>query len=217
VPDLKVLNAGEYPTDGLDAALATAAWNGTIYWSRPGMLNVMCKFSGLVAFPYDKLKCAMEISGWSFSSDFQGITLKDGIGYTLNSKDITSGSSYQEFQIIAVDIQITMQSRTASPLDHWQTATYLVTLDRALFYYWILVLLPSTLLTVLSFGVFFVASNEGERLGYSITIIIAGEVSKMWFVSLYQFAGSCFGWMSTCSYAPFLRVWAWWNHFSFIS
>jgi hypothetical protein len=32
--------------------LADVYSSGMVYWSRPGTLQVMCKFGGLVAFPY---------------------------------------------------------------------------------------------------------------------------------------------------------------------
>ena len=41
--------------------------SGEVFLSRPGTLEVMCKFSGLVAFPFDKLICNVEFGGWGWS------------------------------------------------------------------------------------------------------------------------------------------------------
>ena len=55
----------------------------------------MCKFSGLVRFPFDHLVCGIEIGGWSWSGGYQGIALRDGIGYSFSSQELTQGTSYQ--------------------------------------------------------------------------------------------------------------------------
>jgi hypothetical protein len=39
-----------------------------VFWSRPGSLDVLCRFSGLVAFPFDTLRCSIEIGGWMLSA-----------------------------------------------------------------------------------------------------------------------------------------------------
>ena len=56
--------------------------------------QAMCKFSGLVAFPFDKLKCEVEFGGWVWSGGFQGMLPLDG-GFSLSTQEATSGSSYQ--------------------------------------------------------------------------------------------------------------------------
>ena len=42
-------------TSSLEPAFATVTSNGDVFHSRPGTLEALCKFSGLVAFPFDQL------------------------------------------------------------------------------------------------------------------------------------------------------------------
>ena len=79
----------------LEPASARVDQHGEVFFSRPGMLDVMCKFSGLVAFPFDKLKCGIEFGGWSLSGGQMGL-LPYGPGYTFSDQEATSGTSYQE-------------------------------------------------------------------------------------------------------------------------
>ena len=84
------------------AAVHASSSDGSVYYSRPGTYEVMCKFSGLVAFPFDTLSCALEFGGWALSGGHQGILL-DGAGYQFSNQEATSGSSYQEYEISAFE------------------------------------------------------------------------------------------------------------------
>lgn len=69
VPDLAPYNARTNIVNTLDPAMARVDYQGHVFLSRPGMLDVMCRFSGLVAFPYDNLTCGIEFGGWGWSGD----------------------------------------------------------------------------------------------------------------------------------------------------
>ena len=51
LPDVTVYNAVNGLMHSLDPAMASVYSDGTVFWSRPGMLSLMCRFSGLVMFP----------------------------------------------------------------------------------------------------------------------------------------------------------------------
>ena len=55
----------------------------------------MCKFTGLVAFPYDTLGCSIEFGGWAAGGGWQGITSFPKGFVDLTTAEATSGSSYQ--------------------------------------------------------------------------------------------------------------------------
>ena len=108
VPDLQPYNAKLGIVHTLEPALALVSSDGDIFFSRPGMIDLMCKFTGLVAFPFDNLGCLFEVGGWSFGGGHQGLTLLNG-GYELASQDEaaqedSAGSSYQEYWISNVTV-----------------------------------------------------------------------------------------------------------------
>lgn len=80
VPDITPYNSKVGIDTTIDASLATVSSSGRIFWSRPGVLEVLCRFSGLVAFPFDTLRCSIEIGGWALSGTYQNISLRDGVG-----------------------------------------------------------------------------------------------------------------------------------------
>ena len=127
--------------------------SGSVFFSRPGMLDVMCKFSGLAAFPYDSLKCGVEFGGWAYSGAYQGLELNGG-GFSF-SQESTSGSSYQEYSIAAIEASLHDNFYECCPNEPWPIIKYIVTLNRADYYYTLSIVLPGILITMLSFAVYY--------------------------------------------------------------
>jgi len=177
VPDIQMYNSNEGTFSTLDGANPIAYSDGTIFWSRPGIVDSMCKFTGLVAFPFDKLQCAMEWGAWSWSDGFQGINLT-GPGYVFLTNEDTAGASYQEYSIKSVEVSLTQTFYDTTPNQPWTIVKYNVELNRATFYYGTLVLLPTIIITYLSFGVFFMSHEVGERLSFGITLLLVVEVAR---------------------------------------
>ena len=73
IPDITIYN-GNGPTNGMfEPQRAWVGSNGRVALSRPGNLELLCKFSGLVAFPFDTLQCQFDVGGWYLSGVHQGI------------------------------------------------------------------------------------------------------------------------------------------------
>ena len=141
------------------------------------MLNVLCKFSGLVAFPFDDLVCRVEIGGWAQSGSYQGLTLV-GQGFTFSSQERSAGSSYQEYSIKNVNATVNLYTYACCPSDPYPVVNYVITVQRAGVFYVLMFIVPSLLLTMLSFSVFFMSFEVGERLGFGITLVLTFEVTK---------------------------------------
>ena len=61
-----------------------------------GILDILCKFRGLNAFPFHReLRCPIDVGGWMLSGTFQGISLLDGGStvYDAVANEDSSGSS----------------------------------------------------------------------------------------------------------------------------
>jgi hypothetical protein len=178
LPDVQPYNAYHAMADTLDPVMLRVHSDGLVFFSRPGTLEIMCKFSGLVAFPFDTLKCQIEFGGWLMSADHQGILLGDGgsaspgDGYFFAEQEATSGTSYQEFTIGAVSSERVNYVYPCCPNEPWPVALYTVSLDRANNFYSVVIIMPTMIITVLSFAVFFLPPESADALGYGITIIV---------------------------------------------
>lgn len=105
-PDVQPYNVRESVASTFDKNLIRVRSNGELFWSRPGLLELMCKFSGMIMFPFDTLSCLTEFGGWTMGGVVQGVLHRPGPCLqpaSGGSVEGTQGSSYAEFSIIAVE------------------------------------------------------------------------------------------------------------------
>ena len=180
LPDVQPYNALTGIHNTLDPSIAVVQSSGSVYFSRPGMLNVMCKFSGLAAFPYDVLKCGIEFGGWGLSGGYQGLELLDG-GYSFSSQEATAGASYQEYSIESVECSVDnfFYGGSDGANEPWPVIKYSVTLNHSDYYYTLSFVFPGMLITALSFAVFYTEPEACDALAYGVTVVLANEISKI--------------------------------------
>ena len=180
VPDIVVFNSG--PGASFEPAVSVVESDGTVFWSRPGVLAVLCAFSGLNNFPYDTLRCPIDFGGWLVAPAQQGIALMDG-GVEIASRegDPTERSTittYSEWQLLDATASIAFYSYPSSPNVPWPVVSALVTLRRdANLFYMSVLLLPPIFLAVLAVSTFFMTPGGG-RLGFGITVLLSSQFGK---------------------------------------
>ena len=82
-PDIELYNheAAVWGENILGARLAFvySCWDGAptrggcghVFWSRPGVMTALCRYSGLLNFPNDDLSCDLEFAGWTIDGRWQ--------------------------------------------------------------------------------------------------------------------------------------------------
>ena len=191
LPELTVYNSQVALAESLETTFAAAYPDGSVFWSRPGTLDLNCKFSGLVTFPRGDLTCQFEVGGWMLSGLTQRISLRNG-GYDPleSASEETAGSSYQEYMIDNVTVRTFELFYDCCPGDPWPVAQYTVSVKRMSTSYYIqLVVIPVAILTILSFATFWMSYEVGERMGYGITLILANEVARATVMQLIPMCG----------------------------
>ena len=188
LPDLQPYNALGSFVQTLEPSFATASSDGSIFWSRPGSLEILCKFSGLVAFPFDNLKCQFEIGGWALSGGQQGLQML-GSGYEFSSQEVTAGASYQEISIDKVNVSLETYTYPCCPSEPWPVILYTITMKRVWMAYFPLVIFPGILITFLSFAVFLTDTGSADALGYGIGVIVVNLLSNFILVGMLPSCG----------------------------
>lgn len=186
--DLQPYNALNGFVNTLEPANAKVSYDGSVYWSRPGSLDVLCKFSGLIAFPFDQLTCAIEMGGWILSGAQQGVQLS-GEGYSFSNQELTAGASYQELSVRSVNATIVTMFYPCCPSAPWPVVRYTITLERSSFAYINLVLFPGILITVLSFCVFLTDTHSADALGFGIGVIVVNLLSNFILIGMLPVCG----------------------------
>ena len=97
--------------------------------------------------------------------------------------------SYSESKIESVDVTRYLQVFGSDLSKAYPTVIYEVTLKRSTFYYLNFVLFPLVAFTLVSFAVFFMSFEVGERLGFGITLVLVVEVSKQTVSALLPICG----------------------------
>ena len=68
LPDVQPYNMGNVLSAELERSLAIVNSSGLVYWSRPGVIDLLCKFRGVNAFPrHGGLSCPVDVGGWLMS------------------------------------------------------------------------------------------------------------------------------------------------------
>ena len=129
VPDITHYNSLSGLEDSFESSTLTVQSNGDVFWSRPGLLEVLCKFSGLINFPKDQLVCKVEFAGWGYSGLTQGIEL-DGLGYDFNAQEETAGPSYQQYSIQNVSCYRRVYYYSSTRDEPWPALVYEIRMKR---------------------------------------------------------------------------------------
>lgn len=188
IPDLQPYNAYIGLIHTLEPGYARVTSDGSVFYSRPGTIDTMCKFSGLVAFPFDKLKCQIEFGNWGASGEQQGVQL-NGVGYTFPSQEVTTGSTYQEYSINSVNASYNFYSYPCCPSEPWPIVIYHVELNRAAGFYYGVSLLPGIIVTMLSFAVFWTDTKSSDPMSYGVTIIVVNLLLNVVLVQMLPVCG----------------------------
>jgi hypothetical protein len=138
-----------------------------------------CKFKGLGNFPFDDLKCTMELGSWAYSGLYIRPTKFDGTGYSIGGSE-TAGQAFSEFALTHVDcIESSYPPFPSAPEEDWPVLLYEVTFERASEPYVRGFVLLQILLNLCGFCCFWIRPHVGERMGLSITSLLAAVASEL--------------------------------------
>ena len=189
-PDIELYNAARSIKDTLGVKKISVTSDGSVYWSRPGTLEVLCNFKGLSRFPFDRVSCRMEFGAWSLYGGLQDIILRpsDG-GVSWATEGETTDGSFQEYTIENVaPIRRVVYYNTPGQT-HWPVLVYTATLSRdTAFYVWKLIV-PQVSLAVLSLIPYWMSPECGERLGFGITLVLAALTTEVVTMSMMPISG----------------------------
>eukprot|EP00531_Pseudo-nitzschia_arenysensis_P001401 CAMPEP_0116120890 /NCGR_PEP_ID=MMETSP0329-20121206/3411_1 /TAXON_ID=697910 /ORGANISM="Pseudo-nitzschia arenysensis, Strain B593" /LENGTH=544 /DNA_ID=CAMNT_0003614679 /DNA_START=177 /DNA_END=1811 /DNA_ORIENTATION=+ len=194
LPDFDLLNQ----VDGVQSAPSTKASvysDGTVNWSISGGLQAFCAFGGLGKIPFDQLGCQLMFGPKTRMQSEQ-------VRYVLTLPDFVMVGAFE----------LTYNEWTIDPLATEQGTAfggnviyYNLYFNRATKHYIQNIVVPTILLTYLSFATYMLDMRVGERLGFGMALalvvvaqqIVTSELSPvsnqlLW---LDKFVGWSFYWV----------------------
>ncbi|CAB9500519.1 Acetylcholine receptor subunit alpha [Seminavis robusta] len=177
-PDLQLWNLEVPLEESLASASALVSSNGRVFWSRPGHVRPVCKFRGLDDFPFDTLECTLEIGSWAYTGLYIR-PLKMEQGFTIGGSE-TAGESYAEFTLRDVHCEAyTYPPFPGAPEEDWPVLHYHLAFSRSWQPYARGYLILQVTLNLVAFTAFWLPPHIGERMGLSITAMLAAVASEL--------------------------------------
>jgi len=163
--------------------------NGTATFRRKIVSTVKCDFE-LSKFPFDDPVCSSLLLPYSLSSKYVRLVLDQSLATQVK----ITGGIYKngealggDLDVASVDCHVVNEPApggVTTQAGDWQAVKLTINLQRSTGVYWSLVLVPSLLLPLFSFSLFWCNPASGERLVYSscsllIAVLIASAVTAL--------------------------------------
>lgn len=179
VPHIELVNMGIDGTMSLPDAEASVRYDGLVKWRRTGVLMATCDLHGIDTFPFDETGCYLEFGG-TRDPLYHRVNYVSSLEYVEYGKRVSDDSwNYQEYKIDTDKTEVTARTEKLSGFENKLIRFYFY-ISRARNYYIYMFVLLYIIFTLLSFGMFLVDYQLGERLGYGssvLFVIVAQDIT----------------------------------------
>ena len=160
-PDLVLQNGfTEFKEMGATFYYVQVVNNGDVHWMPYQVFESRCSID-TTYYPFDKQTCHIIFVVWSHDSGEVNIKKSNwGINYDENFQNNSV------WEIVKIDYDVSLQSRESK-------MTFTFDLKRKPIYYVINIILPILFLGLLNCFVFVLPVEAGEKIGYSVTLLLA--------------------------------------------
>ncbi|XP_048222446.1 acetylcholine receptor subunit beta [Perognathus longimembris pacificus] len=176
LPDVVLLNNNDGNFDvALDINVVVSS-DGSVRWQPPGIYRSSCSIQ-VTYFPFDWQNCTMVFSSYSYdSSEVSLHTGLDPDGQERQEIYIHEGTFIENGQWEIVHkpsrlVQPPGDPRGGREGQHQEVTFYLIIRRKPLFY-WVNVIAPCILITLLAIFVFYLPPDAGEKMGLSIFALL---------------------------------------------
>ena len=167
-PDIYLYNTAEKPMEQLDFSKAEISYDGTMFWSRPGLLKSTCLFD-LTEFPFDTQTCVLKFGSWSYDSS------KINLSIDKNSIDLSNFRKHNEWDL--VNYSVTKNSVKYACCEHeYHDIEFFYTIKRKSGYYNLNIIIPTFSTATLILLTLIIPFESGERISFAVTILLSNIV-----------------------------------------
>ena len=136
-------------------------YNGFVHWDFGGHFTTRCEID-MELFPYDTQTCTLITSTGIYPNTLVSINV------------VRDGWAMEDFETNLWNYMYNYR-----PIVFDNSVTYSYTFKRKSLYYMVNIVLPLVLLLVLSFGVFWLPPESGEKVSLGITVLLAASVFQL--------------------------------------
>ncbi|KAL9981975.1 hypothetical protein ACROYT_G010751 [Oculina patagonica] len=143
-------------------------YDGSNTWLNPAMFKSICSVD-ITNFPFDDQECLLKFGSWAFDKSKIDLAVRNGS--TLNSYYIING----EWQLLNLSVKRNALKYQCCPHE-FVDITVRVNIRRESLDYILKLIIPCSLISSMIFLGFVLPPESGERIGLSITVLLAMTV-----------------------------------------
>ncbi|XP_035666635.1 neuronal acetylcholine receptor subunit alpha-10-like [Branchiostoma floridae] len=165
-PDIFLINnIGQGSGNLLPVTDVSVSSEGRVAWRQPSLFSSSCKVD-VSQFPYDEQTCILEFSSWLYGGNDLDLF---NISATM---DLTAFQQNDQFEVThtKVERKVTFYACCPGP---WPSIELHIHLKRRRLFYIVNMVVPCLDLLMLNLAAFYIPPDSGERLGFTITVLLS--------------------------------------------
>ncbi|XP_063076177.1 neuronal acetylcholine receptor subunit beta-3a [Engraulis encrasicolus] len=163
LPDIVLYENADGRFEGSLMTKAIVKWNGTIMWTPPASYKSSCTMD-VTFFPFDRQNCSMKFGSWTYDGNMVDLVLVD---HYVDRKDFFDNGEWEILNATG------NKGSRRDGLYSFPFVTYSFILKRLPLFYTLFLIIPCLGLSFLTVLVFYLPSDEGEKLSLSTSVLVS--------------------------------------------
>uniref|UniRef100_A0A3B3YIA9 Cholinergic receptor, nicotinic, beta polypeptide 3a n=1 Tax=Poecilia mexicana TaxID=48701 RepID=A0A3B3YIA9_9TELE len=163
LPDIVLYENADGRFEGSLMTKAIVRWDGTITWTPPASYKSSCTMD-VTFFPFDRQNCSMKFGSWTYDGHMVDLVLVD---HHVDRKDFFDNGEWEILNATG------MKGSRRDGVYWYPFITYSFILKRLPLFYTLFLIIPCLGLSFLTVLVFYLPSDEGEKLSLSTSVLVS--------------------------------------------
>nr|XP_057919247.1 neuronal acetylcholine receptor subunit non-alpha-2-like [Doryrhamphus excisus]XP_057919248.1 neuronal acetylcholine receptor subunit non-alpha-2-like [Doryrhamphus excisus] len=163
LPDIVLYENADGRFEGSLMTKAIVKYNGAITWTPPASYKSACTMD-VTFFPFDRQNCTMKFGSWTYDGHMVDLVLIDK---QVDRKDFFDNGEWEILSATGA------RGNRKDGLYSYPFVTYSFILKRLPLFYTLFLIIPCLGLSLLTVLVFYLPSDEGEKLSLSTSVLVS--------------------------------------------
>ncbi|XP_077131534.1 neuronal acetylcholine receptor subunit beta-3 isoform X2 [Ranitomeya variabilis] len=163
LPDIVLFENADGRFEGSLMTKAIIKYDGTVTWTPPASYKSSCTMD-VTFFPFDRQNCSMKFGSWTYDGNMVDLILLDA---NVDRKDFFDNGEWDILNATG------LKGMRKDGLYSYPYITYSFVLRRLPLFYTLFLIVPCLGLSFLTVLVFYLPSDEGEKLSLSTSVLVS--------------------------------------------
>ncbi|VFV47353.1 neuronal acetylcholine receptor, partial [Lynx pardinus] len=163
LPDIVLFENADGRFEGSLMTKVIVRSNGTVIWTPPASYKSSCTMD-VTFFPFDRQNCSMKFGSWTYDGTMVDLVL---INENVDRKDFFDNGEWEILNAKG------MKGNRRDGTYSYPFITYSFVLRRLPLFYTLFLIIPCLGLSFLTVLVFYLPSDEGEKLSLSTSVLVS--------------------------------------------